>query len=118
MIDKLKWVFLAAIAVIAGFLGLLYGKKTPAELRAKARAHNAKGRVINKQIEAAEKQAEAENDEEKRQFHVERANTLKVDRAELQKARAQLLEETGDLDVSDAELANLRNASKRGSSVG
>ena len=55
MIDKLKW-FIAAVAAIGlAFLGIVYGKQTRSVLRAKVRAHNARGRVLNSEIESAER---------------------------------------------------------------
>ncbi len=118
MIDKVSWIFAGLIALVLAGLAFVYGKKTPDVLRARARAHNAKGRVLNAEIAAAEKEAAAEKDELKRQVHVERANMLKVDRDEVKKRRLRLLEETGDINgKSDAELAELRNAASRSSSV-
>ena len=116
--DKVKWFFAALAAFGLGLLAFVYGKKTPAVLRAKVRAHNARGRVLNTDIKTAEMKASAEASEEQKQLHLDRANTLKIDRAELEKARKKLLNETGDLEaVSDADLAAAHNK-RSGSATG
>lgn len=116
--DKFKWFFAALGAFVLGLLAFIYGKKTPAVLRAKVRAHNARGRVLNADIKNAEQKAAAEADEERKQLHLDRANTLKIDRAELEKERKKLLDQTGDLEaVSDADLAAAHNK-RSGSAVG
>lgn len=117
MKDKLKWIGAAVAAFVLGLLALIYGKKTTAVLRAKVRAHNAKGRVLEGEIAVAEKKAAAATSEVDRKVHVEKANVFRLERDKVEKARDELLEETGDLpEMDDAELAAHHNRS--GSAVG
>jgi hypothetical protein len=118
MIDKLKWFVAAVVAVFMTVLAVVYGKKTRSVLRAKVRAHNARGRVLNAEIKAADREAGAAKDEQAAQAFAAKADTLRTSREELQAERLRLLEETGDLEVNDAELANARNAGRSHSSVG
>jgi hypothetical protein len=123
MIDKLKWAFIALVSLFLGILAFLYGKQTLSVLRWKVREHNAKGRILNTEIKAAEDKAAAEENEAQAQMFAERANTLKIDRDNLEKERLRLVAETGDLEeMSDADLAesdNDRRARARtGSSAG
>jgi hypothetical protein len=121
MIDKLKWILAALGAFVLGMLALIYGKETPAVLRSKVRAHNARGRVLNEAIKVAEQKASVEKDEHAKQLHLERANTLKIDRETIEKARLELIARTtGDLPKveSDADLALAHNRDRAKSAAG
>jgi ribosomal protein L25 (general stress protein Ctc) len=107
--QKAKWWALAAIAIAGGLLAIIYGKETASVLDLKVKEHNARGKLLNAQREAALERAEAADDEEERAAFIERADTLSLSAADLQRAKLKLLEDTGDLE-SDADLARSARA--------
>lgn len=108
MMDKLKWILAAVAAFVLTFLAFVYGKKTTSVLRAKARAHNAKGRVISGEIEVAEAKASREADDHLRARHMAKADLLRSNREKLETERLRLVGELPK--VPDVELARRFNA--------
>lgn len=120
MMSKLKelgstlWaVVLTVLAVAGSILAFAYGKKTPSVLRAHIRAHNARGKRLNDKYEAAMKKAEAAQSQDDQRAHMERANTLKVKREDVERERLKLVQESGDLDATDVGLARRHTARAR-----
>lgn len=119
MLDKMKWAWAALVAFVMAALAFIYGKKTVSVLQAGIKVHNAKGKVLNKEIARAEKAAQAEQDEVEKVHFIERAETLKVDRKKLEEERARLVQETGSRRLSDVDLARIDSArGRKRSSVG
>lgn len=117
MIEKLKtawswirYVLLACWAVAMGILMFVYGKRTADGLGAQVAAHNAKGKLLNAKIEALNNKAKQEADEKLKRQHSERADTLKIQRREVEEKRLRLMTESGDLVMDDAHLAASDNA--------
>jgi hypothetical protein len=99
-----KWLVLSAIAVGSALLMFLYGKKTTSGLMRLVAAHNAKGQLLNTMIAAQQKKAGASEDDKQRVQHLNRADTLKIQQADVEKERLRLLSESGDL-VPDADVS-------------
>ncbi|NJO82038.1 MAG: hypothetical protein HC828_04065 [Blastochloris sp.] len=106
----IRYVLLALWAVVMGVLMFVYGKRTQDGLMAQVAAHNAKGKLLNAKIEALSTKARQEADERERKRHSERADTLKIQRKEIEEKRLRLMTESGDLVMDDANLAASDNA--------
>lgn len=111
--DHLGYVFAAIGAALLAVAALIYGKKTLSVLSAQIAAHNAKGRLINGQIANAEAKAEAEKNDNLRNVHVARAQSLRSAAAVIEDRRLRLIQESGDLpEVSDVDVARAHNRAR------
>lgn len=111
MINKLKWLWAAAVAGVMGLLAFVYGKQTLQVVKAKIDAHTAKGVVLEQQLEDLKLKTDAEQNEEQKKRHVQKAETLQTKRDDLLRRREELIGNTsGDLKVSDVQLARARNS--------
>lgn len=108
---RLKWIWKAAVAAAMGALAFTYGKQTLQVVKAKLDAHAARGVVLERQLEELQKKAAAAKDEEQKKLHMQKAETLQTKRDDLLRRREELIGNTsGDLKVSDVQLAVARNS--------
>lgn len=111
MWNEIKWAVAACVAALLGLLAWVYGKKTPAVLRAKVRAHNARGRALDAEIRRREIDTERRKTDEEKRAARERVATLRRERETLEIARTELLQNAHrEGMLSDADLARAHNA--------
>ena len=115
--DKAVWIAAGVGALVMIALGVLYGKQdVPSVVRARQREADQRLRLIetNRQTEIAK--AAATECEKERQARLDKADTLKIKADEVRQKRFKLIrQQTGDLDLTDVELAqrvNERRVSK------
>lgn len=107
--QRLKWIALAAWAAFLAILALVYGKRTGTVLRAAIEAHNARGRLLNEQIELERAKAQGKSAEQAEQAK-SRLVRLEAERERIRARRVELTEESGDLPtLNDADLAKHDN---------
>ena len=114
----IKWIALAVVGLGGTIAAFVYGKKTPAVHRARARSAEAKEEVLRLQKEFHLAEAEKADGDEKGKLHIAKADTLTIKLEDVRKKKEEALSQTGDL--TDDELAALDNArrSRTGSSAG
>lgn len=107
--ERLKWIALAAWALLMGILAAVYGKRTGSVLRAALEAHNAKTKILEAEMEL-ERQRFQNAEKEKVDASKARLLVLESKLAEAKAKRTELADESGDLPgLSDADLAKYDN---------